>query len=128
MRKTWIPGKTATKYLFLTSTCWNHQWCLCGKSNIWVCFQLICEIDIKKDRPAIPMALCLCLCRFLPVLLIKTCALHFFHWWKEGEEKKTKKKQHHARSFWTCYWKHTCFFVWPNNIHWKITQVFWYTK
>ena len=37
---------------FPMCTCWRHKLCLCGKLNIfWVCFWLICESNIKKDRP-----------------------------------------------------------------------------
>ena len=38
-----------TKWFFSTWTCWIHQ--CSGKSDIWARFWLICEINIKKDRP-----------------------------------------------------------------------------
>ena len=50
------------------------------------------------------------LCVFLPVVLIKRSCIAVFL------SIKWKIKNYIAHSsFWTCYWKHTCFFVWPNN-------------
>ena len=65
--KTNTSKKQATKWFFDLNN-WRHQLCLCGKSNIWVCFWLICERDIKRIG-SLPMALFLCV--FLTVLLIK---------------------------------------------------------
>ena len=49
-RKTWKKEKNKQQNDFWTGTCWRHQLCLGGKSNIWVWFLL------KKSK-YLPMAL-----------------------------------------------------------------------
>ena len=71
-------GKVKYKYQKKQATIWffylnmlktSVTWC--GKSNIWVCFWLICKMNIKKDRPHIYGNV---LYVFLSVLLIKKIA------------------------------------------------------
>ena len=98
-RKTKLAEKSY-KMIFGLNLCCRHQFCLFGKSNIWVCFWLMCKIDMKKDSPPIPMALFLC----LSDKKIPHCCFSV------DKMKKFKKCIVHS-SFWMSYWKDTCCFV-----------------
>ena len=93
---------------FLPWTYWRHQLHLFVKSNIWVCFWLICKRGIKKD--VIPILWYNCMCVY--ILL--------FYWWKNYahccfsiDKIKKIKKCIALSSFWMSYWKYTYFGALP---------------
>ena len=101
---TQIQEKIKVQNDFLPWTCWKHQLRLCGKSNIWGCVWLICEIYTKNGwfLHLWYCFVCVFLCSVdkkighccFSIDKIRSCIAH--------------------SSFWTYYWKHICVLFWPD--------------
>ena len=102
----WSAEKTCYKMIFWPEHAEDiMQLCLFVKSNIWVCFWLICKRNIKKVM--IPNY-CLFVYIFLFYSVIKRYAHCCFS--IDKIKKKKKKPASYIAVFWMYYWKHTWYF------------------